>query len=71
MRLKIHKDEIGKGQLWIAMKDTYATKVKLVVVVKLFFGEKDLQKKQKCLKLLIWTRTLLLYNPKDVITSKK
>jgi len=66
--LKIHKDEIGKGQLWIAMKGTYVTKVKLVVLVKLFFGEKDLQKKQKCLKLLIWTRTLLLYNPKDVIS---
>ena len=37
MTLKIYKDEIGKAKLWIAMKGTYATKVKLVVVVKLFF----------------------------------
>lgn len=40
MTLKIHKDEIGKGQLWIAMKGTYVTKVKLVVVVKLFLEKR-------------------------------
>ena len=47
MTLKIVKDEIGKGKLWIAMKGTYATKVKLVVVVKLFFGERVLVKEAK------------------------
>lgn len=39
---RVSLDTIGKGKLWIAMKGTYATKVKLVVVVKLFFGERDL-----------------------------
>lgn len=63
----LYKDEIGKGKLWIAIK-ALTTKAKLVVVVKLFFGEKDLQKKQTCFKLLIWTRTFLLYNPKDVFS---